>query len=251
MTIGSKVYRTHTTSDSMAWAKEHLSTAPDGSIFLADILTQAHGRQGRTWQIHPGQLIVTFILKPPVLATLHHEDLHIRLSQLNMAITLGILDPLKQFKTRLKWPNDFIINNKKIGGTLMQLVWHGSIPQGIIIGFALNINNEFEQTDPLYSIATSVKMTTQAEHDRRTLYKKMLDSLNAWYQSWQHERFMDIYRQWKEEQACLGQPITIHQKDGSLIEGVAQQVLPNGDLLVTDKHKKQKTISFYQVEEVK
>ncbi len=251
MTIGKKVYRTHTTSNSMAWAKEHLNTAPDGAIFLADVLTQAQGRQGRSWQLYPGQLIVTFILKPAALATLPHEDLHIRLNQLNMAITLGILEPLKPFETHLKWPNDFIINNKKIGGMLTQLVWNGNLPQGIIIGFGLNVNNEFGQTDSLFQTATSIKMITNVEHDRRTLYKSILISLNAWYQAWQHQQFMDIYRQWKEEQTCLGKPISIHHKDGSLIKGIAQQVLPNGDLLIIDAHKKQKTISFYQVEEVR
>jgi len=43
-----------------------------------------------------------------------------------MAIALGILEPLKKYGATLKWPNDFIINHKKVGGMLMQLVWHGT-----------------------------------------------------------------------------------------------------------------------------
>jgi len=63
MSIGNKVYRAKSIGDSMAWAKQHLQEASDGSVFLADQLTQAKGRQGRVWMVHPDQLIVTFVLK--------------------------------------------------------------------------------------------------------------------------------------------------------------------------------------------
>jgi BirA family biotin operon repressor/biotin-[acetyl-CoA-carboxylase] ligase len=250
MPIGKKVYRAQSTDDSMGWARSLLHDAPDGAVFLADVLTQAKGRQGRFWQIMPGQLIVTFLLKPPMLKLLPAEDLHIRLNQLNMAISLGVLEPLKPYGVGLKWPNDFILDQKKIGGLLMNLVWEGQQPQGIIVGFALNVNNEITQNDQLYAFATSIKAVCGADVDRRSLYKSMLVSLNAWYDAWQQARYMPIYKHWKDEQICLGLPIKIHQKDGTIVEGTAQQVLPNGDLLLVDQYKKQKTVSFYQVEEV-
>ncbi len=250
MSIGNKVYRAQCVDDSMVWAKENLATAPDGAVFLADELTQAKGRQGRVWAVHQDQLIVTFILKPPQLAAVPPEDLPIRLNQLNMAIVLGILDPLKKYGATLKWPNDFIINHKKVGGMLMHLVWQGTLPIGIIVGFAINVNNEFDPADPLFSIATSLKTVTGSVVDRRTLYKSMLATLNAWYVQWQHGQYMHIYKHWKIEQAYLGSKIQVHQKDGSLVVGVAQQVMPNGDLMLRDEHNKQRTISFFQVEEV-
>lgn len=250
MIIGSKVFRTSSTDDSMAWAKEHISDAPDGSVFLADKLTKARGRQGRAWELYPGQLGVTFILKPPQLATIGKEDLSIRLNQLNMAVTLGILDGLKSYGVGLKWPNDFVVQGKKLCGMLIQLVWHTDRPLGIIIGFSINVNNEFEATDPLYSIATSLKTLTGTNQNVRSLYYKINESMNAWYLCWKQQKFMQIYKAWKDEQVCLGEHLRIHQKDGSLAEGVMQQVLPNGDIVLLDQHDKQKIIPFYQVEDV-
>jgi BirA family transcriptional regulator, biotin operon repressor / biotin---[acetyl-CoA-carboxylase] ligase len=250
MVIGKKVYRQHTVTDSMAWAQEHSDDAPDGSVFLADVLTQAKGRHNRTWCIHPGQLIVTFVLKPSATFFAAPEDNAIRLNQLSMAISLGILGQLKTYGIALKWPNDFVSDHKKVGGMLMQVGWHHTTPRSIVIGFALNVNNRFTADDPLASRATSLCTIAGTELDRRTLYKDTLSHLNRWYMEWKHHKFAEIYRQWRSEQSCLGHPLTVHQSDGSLINGRAQQVFPNGDLALLDDNGKQKVVSFYQVENI-
>jgi BirA family biotin operon repressor/biotin-[acetyl-CoA-carboxylase] ligase len=235
----------------MAWAKEHLADAPDGSVFIADTLQEAQGRQGRIWQLAPGQLQITIMLKPHILASLSKEDLPIRLNQLNMALALGILEPLKKYNTGLKWPNDFIINNKKIAGMLIHLVWLNNLPAGIILGFAINVNNTFDPSDELYSIATSLSAASGTTLDMRALYKELLVSLDRLYTSWKNGQFDDIYRAWRSSQIYLGKNITIHQKDGSVLSGTMGQVLPNGDLMLKTNDKKQLIVSFYQVEEVR
>jgi BirA family biotin operon repressor/biotin-[acetyl-CoA-carboxylase] ligase len=250
MVIGKKVYRQHTVIDSMAWAREHSDDAPDGSVFLADVLTEAKGRHNRTWSIYSGQLIVTFLLKPSAHLLAVPEDNAIRLNQLSMALSLGILEPLKAYGATLKWPNDFVIGQKKIGGMLVQVVWQNTTPRSIVVGFALNVNNQFAADDPLAPRATTLCSITSTELDRRTLYKDILSHLNRWYMEWKHHNFSGIYRQWRAEQSCLGQPITVHQSDGTLVNGHAQQVFPNGDLSLLDEEGKQRIISFYQVEEI-
>jgi len=109
----------------------------------------------------------------------------------------------------------------------------------------------FSPEDPLYKTATSLTAVTSTPHDIRALYKTILTDLNHWYSQWRNEAFLAIYKAWKNEQAYLGKPLEIHQKDGELVSGVAQQILPNGDLVLINDAKKQKIISFYQVEEVK
>ncbi len=250
MTIGAKLYRTATTDDSMAWAKQNMAQAPDGTVFLADITTTAKGRQGRSWQIYPGQLLVTFILKPPQLSTLAHDDIAIRLNQLTMAMALGIVEPLKPYDVGLKWPNDFVAQDKKVGGMLVQVIWHNNAPYGIIVGFALNVNNVFAPEDQLFATATSLSVLTQSAHEMRPLYKNILQSLNHWYDQWQQGDYMAIYRSWRGQQRYIGQSIKVHQKDGTTVVGIAQQVLPNGDIMLKDVHNKQHMLSLYQVEDL-
>jgi len=249
--IGHKVYRTKTTDDSFTWAQEYVYEAPDGSIFLADQLTKARGRQGRTWEIYEGQLTVTMLLKPENISTFSPEDLPVRLNQLTMALSLGIVSPLVPLGAWIKWPNDIMLGNKKMGGLLSRLIWHGQKPIAILVGFSLNINNIFEQNSPLFPIATSLYQETSKSFEIRPLYFDILKSLNHWYSLWHEEKFIEIYKTWKQLQGYLGKEISIHQKDGVVLTGIAQQVLPNGDLMLSDKNKKMQHVSFYMVEEVR
>lgn len=248
--IGIKLYRTKSCADSMAWACQNLPEAPDGAIFIADCLERAKGRQGRVWIWQHGQLAVTVVLKPKIYNVGSVEDLPIRLNQLNMAITLGIFEVLSEFGVGIKWPNDFILGDKKIGGLLFNVVWENNFPAGIIYGFAININNVFQPTDELFTIATSLKQELNKDFDIRTIYKKLLDSMNKFYQMWLDGQFDSIYKLWRRAQLNLGKQISFHMSDGSVIVGKMLQVMPNGDVILIDTVGRQQIIPFYSVQEV-
>lgn len=231
--------------DSFHWARQHLSQAPDGAVFLADQLTQARGRQGRVWANYPGQLSVTLILKPKDISGIPKEELQIRLSQLSMAISLGICNPLAVYGVKLKWPNDFFLNGKKLGGMLMQGVWTEGILEGIIVGFSLNINNIFSPEDDLFAIATSIAQ----EHGQislRDLYKAILASLDEYYVLWSQGQWAALYQQWRGLQIFIGKKVVVHHHDGRVLEGTMQQVLPNGDMLMLSGGKLE-VVSFATV----
>jgi len=238
MVIGSKLYRTKECANSMAWAKEHIIDAPDGSVFLADTMLKARGRQDRVWKLYPGQLLLTLLLKPKLLHAVGFDDIPVRLNQLNMAISVGIAKALEPYGVGIKWPNDFVVGDneaclKKIGGLLAHVVWQNNFPAGIIIGFGINVNTQIAATDDLYQTATSLAMATGKDLDMRAVYHDLLEKLDRMYTLWEDKQFSQIYRQWKAQQVCLGKKITIHQKDGAVISGVMSQVLPNGDMLMT------------------
>jgi len=232
-------------SDSFAWARENLGEAPDGSIFLADELTKARGRQGRVWANYPGQLSVTFVVKPHHLSSIPKEDLQMRLNQLGMAISLGICQPLTAYGVKLKWPNDFFLNGKKCGGMLMQGVWLEGALQGMIVGFSLNVNNIFNPDDQLFGSATSIAQE-YGQTNLRDLYKAMLISLDSYYALWRQAQWATLYQQWRSAQAFTGKKVTVHRHDGVVLEGTMQQVLPNGDMLMLAKGKLE-VISFATV----
>ncbi|MBX9830775.1 biotin--[acetyl-CoA-carboxylase] ligase [Candidatus Babeliales bacterium] len=148
--IGSDFFYKESSDNTLAWAKEYLDTAQDGAVFIAHKLTHARGRQGRTWHWAPGQLALTFVLKPTFCP---NEDDLIKLS---MALACGIYEPLTQYGVTLKWPNDLVIDQKKVGGMLMELVWESNKLRGIIFAFGLNVNNTFEPGHELTKLATSL-----------------------------------------------------------------------------------------------
>lgn len=250
MIIGSKLYRMAICEDSMEWAKQHLSDAPDGSVFLADKLTKAKGRGNRVWKIYDGQLSVTLLLKPRGINKFSVEDLPIRLSQLNMAISLGIFEALREYGIGIKWPNDFVVNNRKIGGVLFQVIWHEGVPSGLICGLSINVNNKFNPSDELFEFATSLSSVTKGDIELRPLYKNLLSAIDIWYKKWLAADFDEIYKSWRKAQVYLDKPICVHQKDGSMVSGRMTQVFPNGDMLLVDDKNCQKVISFYLVEQI-
>lgn len=231
MVIGSKLYRCKLCADSLQWAREHLAEAPDGAVFLADELTEARGRQGRAWSIFHGQLTVTFILKPEHLSSIPKDELQIRLNQLNMAISLGICQPLAGYGVKLKWPNDFFLNGKKCGGMLVQGVWLEEVLHGIIVGFSLNVNNVFTSDDPLFGQATSIAQNHE-EISIRDVYKAILASLDGYYALWRQAEWATLYQEWRKLQIFIGKKVSVHRHDGVVLEGTMQQVLPNGDMLM-------------------
>jgi BirA family biotin operon repressor/biotin-[acetyl-CoA-carboxylase] ligase len=247
--IGSKLFRTKVCADSMAWATQHLLDAPDGAIFLADSLEKAKGRQGRVWEWASGQLAVTILLKPKNFNAISVDDLPIRLNQLNMAISLGIYNVLHEYGVGIKWPNDFMLNNKKVGGVLFNVIWQNNFPAAIVFGFAININNNFEPAHALFDIATSLKQQVGQELDMRAIYKKLLDSINEFYEKWQAGSFDEIYKLWRKAQLNLGKQIKFHMIGGNIISGKMLQVMPNGDVILIEDNGKQQIIPFYSVQE--
>lgn len=247
--IGSKLFRTKSCADSMFWAGQHLQDAPDGSVFIADTLEKAKGRHGRTWICMPGQLIVTILLKPKNFNQTSIDDLPIRLNQLNMAISLGIYNVLNNYDVGIKWPNDFMLNNKKIGGLLFNVIWNNNSPVGIIYGFAININNVFDSSHELFDIATSLKQEHVKDFDMRDIYKKLLESMDKFYQMWQSGNFDQIYKLWRNAQINLGKQIKVHITNDKVLSGKMQQVMPNGDLILQEDNGKQQIIPFYLVQE--
>ncbi|MFH1644575.1 MAG: biotin--[acetyl-CoA-carboxylase] ligase [bacterium] len=249
MSIPSKIYTFDESENSVALAKQNINESPDGSVFLVKNLTSAHGRQGRSWKLYGGQIVVTLLLKPD-LKQISKQDMPIRLTQLNMAITLGILSALEKYSVKLKWPNDFMIEHKKVGGMIVELVWSGSELHGIVVGFSINVNNIFEHTDELYEIATSLKQSLNKNFDINELQEKILKSIDDFYKKWKSCEFDQIFNLWREKQFYKNKIIQIHQKDGSLISGLFHDVLPSGEL-VLQQGNEEIIIPFYLVEQIK
>jgi BirA family transcriptional regulator, biotin operon repressor / biotin---[acetyl-CoA-carboxylase] ligase len=246
MIIGNKIYHKKKVYSSLEWAKQENSNAPDGALFLADIHEYTRGRLGRIWKFDPEQLTVTFILKPQISL----DNLEFKLNHLNMAISLGILEPLKKFGTGLKWPNDFVISSKKICGVIFESVWKNKKLEGIVVGFGINANNIISESDDLFKTATSLKMVTGKDIDKKSLFASSLESLNKFYKIWLECDFDEIFSSWKNEQIYLNKKISVHKKDGTIASGLFKDLSKNGDLVLQISEKEEETIPFYIVENV-
>jgi len=246
----------------MRWFVEHIDDVPDGAVLLADHHEGTRGRQSREWKQYSGQLLLTILLKPD---TAHPEcpaklvkaktgvskdDISQKLHFLNMAITLGILGALKEYGTILKWPNDFMLHDKKIGGMLLQAVWQENTLTGVIVGIGINVNSVIPDDDQLSEIATSIFQVTGKKTDVDALQTQIFESIDDYYQRWKNDEFDAIFYEWQRLQGYRGRQMCVHKKDGSVVRGVMNDVLPTGDLVLNPDSGEIQNISFCIVETV-
>ena len=241
MPIPSKIYYKKVCDDSIGWAHSCAEFSPDGSAFVVQKLTNARGRQGRQWITQRGQLWVTLLLKPnEFLNPVGNQKklLQRMLNHLSMALSVGVLEPLKKFGVGLKWPNDFVLDNKKVGGMILDISWKNENPNAIIFGCAINVNNDVEGIIKSEKMeAANLKNYTNEPINVDFLRNELLESLDHWYEKWKQGRYNKIFAAWNESQVYLGKQIKVHNKDGSLVCGIATKVFQDGGIVIKNDNQ--------------
>lgn len=150
--------------------------ALDGTVIITGNQTAGRGQRGNQWEAQPGQnLTFSVILQPTFLQA--NEQFW-----LNIAVSLGISDWLSGYvgdRLKIKWPNDLYIQERKIGGILIENTLYGYTLAWSVVGIGLNINQSRFQI----STATSLINETPNDHDfvLPELLPSLLESLERRY----------------------------------------------------------------------
>ena len=171
--------------------------APDGLVVGADHQTAGRGRRGRTWESRPGaSLLVSVVLRPaPALVTLAAGVAAAEASQTVAGVYVG-----------LKWPNDLVVGEAKLGGILSELVAGAAV-----VGLGLNL-----------AWAPAGAASLGPGVDRSALLHAYLDRLDT---------AEDVLARYRDRCTTLGGRVRVEVPGGS-IEGVATDVDEHGRLLV-------------------
>ncbi|MBE9137422.1 biotin--[acetyl-CoA-carboxylase] ligase [Nodosilinea sp. LEGE 07088] len=195
--------------------------APSGTALVATTQRLGRGQWGRQWQSPAGGLYLSLGIKPELPADRSHY--------LTLASAWGVATSLANLSlpVQVKWPNDLVIEGKKLGGVLAETRIDGGMVQDVVIGLGLNGFN------PVPPTGISIQQLIQPETAAPAL--KTLEGLAAialyglmqGYLHWQNqgdEAFLDAYQ---ARLANLGQVITLEGEPAEVI-GVA----PSGNLQV-------------------
>lgn len=190
----------------------------EGWVIVTDEQRQGRGRQGRNWVAPAGQaLLVSLVLQPPI-------DV-IPLLPLVAALSVaGGIELTTAVAPDLKWPNDVILNGKKLAGILLER------PPGsaVVAGIGINVNQD---ADALPEGATSLRLELGHHVEREPILAAILNDLGNAYERADREGIGWIVPAWRSRSSMLGSPITFRQ-DGAQLEGVAEDVGEDGALLV-------------------
>ncbi len=212
---------------------------PEGTVVIADLQTQGRGRQGRSWHSESGAgLYLSTLLKP----NLPLDNLSCITLMAGVA-TAGAIQQQTSAPVRLKWPNDILINGKKLAGILCECI-PGNTP-AIIVGIGVNLNHTHFPAD-LQRTATSLKLETGKDVNRANLVLSLLQNLDSEYDEFLHGKTERLIREWTENSDLFGKTVTVHQK-GTSLTGTAIGLDPRGRLILQTLNGEQQVLDSGEV----
>jgi BirA family transcriptional regulator, biotin operon repressor / biotin---[acetyl-CoA-carboxylase] ligase len=163
----------HSTNDHLLLLCQDQSL-PEGSAVITSNQTAGRGQRGNSWEAQPFKnLTFSILLKPSFLPVLKQF-------YLTMVVSLGIRDYLTEEtngKVHIKWPNDILVEEKKICGILIENQITGQKLSGSIIGVGLNVNQQYFGINT----ATSMMLVTGQQYDLPVLFENVLSKIEARY----------------------------------------------------------------------
>jgi len=200
--------------------------APEGVVVVADHQRAGRGRLGRSWQAPPGSsLLLSVLLRPALDAA--------RVHLVTIAVALAAADACREvagFSPELKWPNDLVVNDRKLAGILAEVSIEGNALRWVVVGLGLNVNWPAELPHDLAGIAIAANHVAGRPVDRERLLVELLNRLEARYGSLDAQ--VEDYR---ARCRTIGREVRVDLPDEQLT-GRAVDVDDDGHLLVETAH---------------
>lgn len=152
--VGNKIIQLHSIDSTNNYAAKLLlqPNVAEGTVIMADFQTNGRGQRGNEWHSESGVNLMCSIILNPTFLPIEHQ---FGLSKVAALAIYDVLVAMGVKNVRVKWPNDVLVNNKKIAGVLIENAVQGVIIKNAVMGIGINVN----QTDfTAYRNATSVAL---------------------------------------------------------------------------------------------
>jgi BirA family biotin operon repressor/biotin-[acetyl-CoA-carboxylase] ligase len=225
-------YKTGSTNTAaMAAAAEG---AAEGSVFLAEEQTAGRGRGAHSWQsARSAGIYCSAVLRPALPPS--------EVLVLALAAGLAVRTAIEQVDSRvsadLKWPNDILINGRKVCGILTEMNAEATRVRYVVVGIGINVNQASFPKE-LEGEATSLRMVTGSEWSRVELTAALLKSLDREYRLLveQSDARQSILRRFTEQSSWVrGKQVRIEENE-SKVEGTTEGLDERGFLRVRTAH---------------
>jgi BirA family transcriptional regulator, biotin operon repressor / biotin---[acetyl-CoA-carboxylase] ligase len=208
--------------------------APHGTLVVSKVQTGGRGRLGRRWGSPAGGVWMSLVLRPGI-----STEVAARTTQ---AAAVGVAKALRELgvEARIKWPNDLLVEGRKICGILAESsvesvpvaakkVGQGRLVDFVVLGVGLNANlDPGDLGVPDREVAT-LRAELGRDVDLLELLESLLSHLDA--ELGRIEEFEAILDDWRALDCTLGERVRV-RKFGEVLEGVALDLGPEGELLL-------------------
>ena len=210
-------------------AMKNIADFSDGDVLSAEVQTEGRGRFDRKWiSDKPGNIYISFVLKPEFK---FGDDFPI--NNISQYLSVKLCEILETYGVQpvIKWPNDVLIENKKISGILAQTSVRGNNFQGLVLGIGVNLNFEKEDMEKIDRPATSLNLVLNKSIDRDKFLEKFLNLFFENYNEFLEKGFDFIKEDYVKRAYFLGNIITVNTYN-SEVRGTAKRISDDGSLVI-------------------
>jgi BirA family biotin operon repressor/biotin-[acetyl-CoA-carboxylase] ligase len=213
--------------------------AADGTVVLAEGQTEGRGRRGQPWFSPSGVNLYASVLFRPELAA---RDAGV----FSFIASLALTDAIRTLGlvATIKWPNDILVDGRKVGGALTECAAVGDVIDHVIVGVGVNVNVDLAVLRSALgasgTYATSLSAVAGRELDRNAFAAAFLNALDAWYDTWRSSGPEPILQAWNDRDILTGRRVEVRVagdapgQPGEALVGRVVGISPAGRLLVQD-----------------
>jgi BirA family transcriptional regulator, biotin operon repressor / biotin---[acetyl-CoA-carboxylase] ligase len=231
-TIGS------TNDEALAWAA---ADTPDLSVVLADEQTAGRGRLDRKWFTPKGTALAFSIVLRPTQEERSH------LTRVVGLAALAVVQSLRKrgLDARIKWPNDILIQKRKVCGILVESVWSGEDVDCVVMGIGVNVlQGSVPPEEMLQFPATSLEAELGQAPDRGEILRDILASLIELRPQLGTDGFL---KQWEDLLALRDETIQVQTEKAPDVTGQISGLDSDGSLKIRNEHGEFVTVRFGDV----
>ena len=214
--------------------------APNGALVLAETQTAGRGRLGRGWNSAKGQgLFMSVVLRPPFEA----QRAPI-LTMLSAAAVSAALEEVCKVQALIKWPNDVIVNGKKVCGILAEMSADMDNVQWVVMGIGINVGQRIEDfPEEIRDKATSLLIETGRSFQRCALAGAVMRQMEQRYDQLMDAGEGAVVDYCRRHSATLGQEVLLVTREGSR-KARAVDLADDGELIVENEQgQREKVVS--------
>lgn len=235
------VYFTETDSTNTRAKDLAAGGALEGTLVISEKQTKGRGRKSRDW-FSPSQegIYLSLILRPTISPS---EAPKITL--LTAVVVAETLLRLTRLNINIKWPNDILVNGKKIAGILTEMSTEMDAIDYIVVGLGLNVNTPIFPDD-IREKATSIFIETSKHFPRARFIHEYLQLYEEYYEIFKRTGFEPIIKRWKEFTNMIGKRIIV-EMISKKYSGEVQDIDRDGALILKDNKGRSHRIIFGDV----
>ncbi|MCE1246357.1 MAG: biotin--[acetyl-CoA-carboxylase] ligase [Firmicutes bacterium] len=175
----------------------------EGAVIIASTQVKARGRMEREWQSPEGGLWFSLVLRPPAM------ELHPLTIIFGAAIS-AVIEAISSVKCQYHWVNDLYVNDRKLGGILMEGRFRGMEPEYVIVGIGINLNFHAKDLSGEFNAPPTTLLDERGEFTASTaLLAAILNRLEKEYDRFLEEGPTEIIHKYKNRCVTVGRKVRI------------------------------------------